>query len=163
MLKSALPVVLMLLVPCLAGANHLNNVAHQTVSFQVSPIEELSVSGNPGLIHVVTASAGQDPTDVDDSSTTYTLTTNEADCAITAKLDSAMPTGMELMVDLAAPTGAMSLGFVALSTSDQNVVTGISSLIASGKGITYRCCADASAGTIAQTSRTVTLTLLGER
>ena len=159
--KLVLPVMLMLILPAFAGANHLDNVAHQTVTFQVSPISELSVSGNPGLLHVIQAVAGSEPTDVDDASTTYSLTCNEEDRKITARLDDPMPSGMELMLELAAPPGATSLGFVALSGTDQNIVTGIDGVCETGKTITYRCCADADAGVIVSDSRTVTLTLTG--
>ncbi len=159
--KLLLPVLLMLLLPALAGAFPLQGEANQTVTFEVSPISELTVSGDPGVLHITAAVAGEEPTDVDDASTTYSLTCNEVDRKITARLDEAMPTGMELLLEMAAPEGATSLSFMSLTALDQNIVTGITCVAENGKTITYRCCADADAGVVAPDSRTVTLTLTG--
>jgi hypothetical protein len=159
MLKLVLPVIVIALVPALAGAMPLNNVATQTVTFQVDPINVLSVSGDPATLEIATATAGQEPDAVEDNSTTYALTTNEDDRKITAYLDSAMPTGMTLELEMAAPDGATSNGFVALGTSAQDIVTGISQVAASDEVITYRCSATVAAGVVASTQRVVTLTL----
>jgi len=134
------------------------NTAQQTVSFQINGINEISVSGNPGTLVINSASAGQDPDPAEDTSTSYSVTTNEENKKIVGKIDSEMPQYTRLEVQLTAPTGGSSAGYVELNTSDQNLVTGISKLSESGKQISYRFSAQAEAGTLSG-SRTVTLTL----
>jgi hypothetical protein len=135
------------------------DTATQTVTFSVSAINEISVSGNPGAMTVSTATAGSAPTAVSNSSTTYAVTTNETGRKITAELDEAMPSGVTLTVNLAAPTGATSAGAVALTAAAQDVVTGISTLNESGKTIAYGLSATSAAGVQASDTRTVTLTI----
>jgi hypothetical protein len=134
------------------------NQAQQIVNFQVNPINEISVSGNPGTLIINSATAGQDPDPAEDTSTTYSVTTNEENKKIVGKIDSTMPQYTTLEVQLAAPQGGSSAGYIALGTTDQNLVTGISKLSESGKQISYRFSAQAEAGTL-NGSRTVTLTL----
>lgn len=135
------------------------NSAKQTVTFSVTAINELSVSGNPGAMTVSSGSAGAAPTSVSDQSTRYAITTNASNGKITAAIDSAMPAGVTLEINLAAPTGAMSAGGVPLGTSAIDVVTGISRLNESGKGIGYTLSTSANAGVVDAQSRTVTLTV----
>lgn len=133
--------------------------ATQTVTFAVSAINELSVSGNPGALTVSTSTAGSAPDAVSDSATTYAITTNETNRKISAAIDTAMPAGVTLTVNLAAPTGATSVPAFALTATAQDAVTGISTLNESGKTITYGLSATSAAGVQASDSRTVTLTI----
>ncbi|MBM3477489.1 MAG: hypothetical protein FJX75_29820 [Armatimonadetes bacterium] len=135
------------------------NTANQTVTFQVSAINEISVSGNPGALTVSTATAGAEPDQVTDASTTYNLTTNGNNKKITGALDTAMPADVTLKVNLAAPTGGTSAGDVTLSATAQNLVTGISKKAEGTKGITYKLSATVAAGVVSQATRTVTLTV----
>lgn len=135
------------------------NTAQQTVTFSVSAINEISVSGNPGALTVSTATAGSAPNSATDATTTWAVTSNETNRIVTAAINAAMPTGTTLQVTLAAPTGATSAGAVTLSTTAANVVTGISKQNQSAMTITYSFSATSAAGTIASTSRTVTFTL----
>jgi len=136
-----------------------SNSATQTVTFAVSAINEISVSGNPGALTVNTATAGSAPNAVSDASSTYAITTNEASRKITVAIDLAMPDGVTLTAALAAPTGGTSTGAVTLSTVAADAVTGISTLNESGKSITYGLSATSAAGTQNSASRTVTLTV----
>ncbi len=133
--------------------------ATQTVTFAVSAINELSVSGNPGALTVATATAGDAPNAVTDGSTSYAITTNETGRKITGAINSAMPDGLTLSVTLAAPTGATS-SKQALSTSAVDLVTGISTLNESGKTITYELQATSAAGVVSSATKTVTFTIL---
>jgi hypothetical protein len=154
MRKPFVPVLAVLFAAVLGGAAMARgggNTATQIVSFQVSPINELAVSGNPAALNVNS-----------DSSTTYSLTTNEEGRTITGRIDSAMPSGVTLKINLQAPSGGTSAGDVILGTGDSTLVTGISDLAASGKTITYKLDATVDAGVIAPASRTVTLTLLDD-
>jgi hypothetical protein len=165
MRKPFVPVLAVLFAAVLGGAAMARgggNTATQIVSFQVSPINELAVSGNPAALNVNSAAADSQPDEVSDSSTTYSLTTNEEGRTITGRIDSAMPSGVTLKINLQAPSGGTSAGDVILGTGDSTLVTGISDLAASGKTITYKLDATVDAGVIAPASRTVTLTLLDD-
>ena len=65
--------------------------ATQTVTYSVSAINELSVSGNPAALAVSTATAGSEPDDATDATTTYGISTNQTGTKITAAIDTAMP------------------------------------------------------------------------
>jgi len=145
---------LVLTAPLFAGSS-----ATQTITFSVDAINEIDVSGNPGALTVSTASPGAGPDTVTDSSTTYDITTNQSGQKITAAIDSPMPSGVTLKVQLAAPAGATSAGLVTLTPSAADVVTGISTLNQSALGITYTLSATAAAGSMVSDTRTVTLTI----
>jgi hypothetical protein len=152
--SSALAVGLLVGVTSLAAAQ-----AQQTVTFEVQAINEIAVSGDPAPLVITAATAGQQPASVSDNSTTYSITTNESGKSIQAALDAAMPPGLTLTIQLAAPTGASSVGPVDLTTTAQNLVTGVSTVAESGLGITYTLSATLSAGAVPQQTRTVTLTI----
>ncbi len=157
-MKKLLAVLVAGLFILASGVAMAGNTAQQTVNFQINGINEISVSGNPGTLTIDSATAGQDPDPAIDNSTTYSVTTNEENKKIVGKIDTAMPQYTSLKVQLAAPTGGSSAGEVALSESDQDLVTGISKLSESGKQISYKFEAQAEAGTLSG-SRTVTFTL----
>lgn len=134
------------------------NTATQTVTYGVTAIDELSVSGDPGPLIVSAAIAGEDPTSVTDATTTYSVTTNGTGMRITGVLDTAMPAGLTLSITLAS-TGATSAGAVILTAVPADLVTGISSL-AETNGITYELAATAAAAIVdPSATKTVTLTL----
>ena len=133
--------------------------ATQTVTYQVSAINEVSVSGNPSALIVSAATAGSEPTAVTDASTSYSITTNGSSKKITGAINSAMPSNTLLKITLVAPTGGTSAGQITLSTSAQDLVTGISTLAESGKTITYEFSATVDAGVVSSASKTVTLTV----
>jgi opacity protein-like surface antigen len=125
----------------------------QIVTFEVQAVNDISVSGDPGPLVTIAGSSATD------NSTTYSITTNEANKKITGELDADMPPNTTLEINLAAPTGASSLGDVALSSAPADLVTGIGILSESGLAITYTFTADVGAGVIASDTRTVTLTI----
>jgi hypothetical protein len=134
------------------------NTATQSVAYEVSAINELSVSGVPTLT-VNAANAGSAPTEVSDATSTYAITTNETSRKITGAIDTAMPAGVTLTANLAAPTGGASAGALALSDTAVDLVTGISTLNVIDMGITYGLSATSAAGVVASASKTVTLTI----
>ena len=131
----------------------------QTVSYEVQAINEIGVSGNPAALTINTATAGEAPDAVSDATTTYALTTNETGQKITGNIDTAMPSGLTLTVNLAAPTGATSSGATSLSGVAADLVTGITTLNESGLGITYNLSATSAAGVVGAASKTVTFTI----
>lgn len=121
--------------------------------------QSLSVSGDPGTLIVDSAVPGSEPDPVTDATTTYDVTVLTLS-KIVGRLDSSMPTGVEVRVELEAPNGAVSQGVVTLTTSDQDLVTDVGSGTYSGLAITYELVATVDAGTTALDDRTVTLSVV---
>jgi hypothetical protein len=132
---------------------------NQTITLQVDAINEIAVSGDPGALIVNTATAGAEPDTATDNSTDLDVTTNETNKKVTGVLDSAVPANTELYIFIVAPTGATSAGDVQLTTTAADVLTGITTLAEPNHAITYKFYASVDAGTVASTTRTVTLTL----
>ena len=131
----------------------------QDLNSEVQAINRISLSGSPSLV-ISTAAAGSAPTSAT-ANATYAITTNETDRKITAQLDVDAPAGVAISVSLAAPSGGTSAGAVQLSTTAQDVVTGISTVNASGLNVTYSLTATAAAGVVPAFTRTVTYTITG--
>jgi hypothetical protein len=135
-----------------------SNVA-QTITMEVTAINEISVSGNPGAMTISTATAGAQPDAVTNALTTYSITTNGTGMKITGVLNSVMPTSVTLTVSLAAPTVGTSAGAVTLTAAAADLVTGITQVATPTRSITYNLSATVAAGIVASTTRTVTLTV----
>ena len=135
------------------------NSANQTVTYEVTAINELAVSAPTASLTVNSATAGSAPNAATDNSTSYAITTNESNRKITGSINSNMASGLTLSATLAAPTGATSAGKQALSTTPVDLVTGISLLNESGKGISYELAATSAAGVVSSATKTVTLTI----
>jgi hypothetical protein len=131
----------------------------QNVTFQVNAVNQIAVAGSPSLT-VNTATAGSAPTAAT-ASATWAVTTNQSNAKITASLDSDMPSGLTLSVNMGAPTGASSAGATALSSASVDVVTGITKLAEGALSIGYSLSATTAAGVVSSTSRTVTYTITG--
>ncbi|MCC4114223.1 hypothetical protein LLG90_02545 [Aromatoleum toluclasticum] len=159
-IQGARKLALALAMTGLAGAAFAADTATQTVTYEVTAINELSVSGNPGALTISAATAGSAPTSVSDATTTYAITTNQSTRKITAAINTAMPNYVTLKANLAAPTGATSAGAVTLGTVAVDAVTGISTLNESAKTITYSLEATAAAGVVTSASKTVTFTIV---
>jgi len=134
----------------------------QTVTFDVPAINEITVSGNPEKLVIITPTAGNSPADVTDSSTTYNITTNETGKKITAKIDTGMPTGTTLKVNLTAPSVGTSQGDVTLGTTDAAVVIGIGQVADNAKTIKYTLHADLTSGELLNQTKIVTFTIADE-
>lgn len=134
---------------------------NQTVTFEVSAINEISVSGNPAAMTVSAATAGSQPTEVSNALTTYSITTNETTMKITGVLDEAMPANVTLKINLAT-VGGTNVPDVTLTASPASLVTGITQLVESANTITYKLSATVAAGIVASDTRTVTLTIVNE-
>ena len=132
---------------------------NQTIRVQVAVINELFISGNPPALTINLAGTGSQPTNVINSTTFYNISSNDSSKKITGVLNSAMPVNTALAINLAAPTGAASMGNVTLSLVAADLVTGINKVAESGKTITYTFSANVAAGVIPTGVRTVTLTI----
>lgn len=146
---------------CMAAAAYAADSATQTVTFEVEAINEITVSGNPGPLVVNAATAGGAPVAATDSTTTYSVTTNQTGKKITAGIDTAMPTGTTLTVQLesllAASAGSVDISN-ATAGSVVDVVTALSTGTDSAQAISYTFSATAAAGTVSGT-KTVTFTI----
>lgn len=148
----------------LVQASFAQATATQNVTLAVNTVYKIATSGNPGPLTITTGTAGVDAlTSVSDNSTTYSITQNFGNTVkITASLDAALASGYALSLNLASSQGT-SAGSVdisnATSGSAVNVVSNIARGADAGQAISYTFSANASAGTLASTTKVVTLTL----
>jgi hypothetical protein len=146
----------------LAGASSAavaQSTALVTLNFQVDAINQISFSGSPSLV-INTATAGSNPSGVT-APASWAVTTNQTGAKITASIGSAMPAGVTLSANLAAPPGGTSAGSQALSTTAVDLVTGITKVAQGALAVTYSLAATAAAGVVSSTTRTVTYTITG--
>jgi hypothetical protein len=161
----SLLIVLALCAMC-AGTSFSQATATQTVNLSVSSVQKIAITGAPVTLTITTGTAGTDAlTPVSDATTTYSVTHNSASSLkLTANLDAALPAGYMLQINLApSATKGTSSGTIdisnATSSSAATVVTAIPKGADASRPITYTFSANASAGALASTAKTVTLTL----
>jgi hypothetical protein len=131
----------------------------QTVTFAVNAINQIAFVGSPSLT-ITTAVAGSAPTSVTDATASWAVTTNQTGAKISASMP-AMPAGLTLSSSLSAPTGGTSAGFLALSATAVDLVTGITKLAQGSLGVSYKLDATAAAGVVTSSTRLVTYTITG--
>jgi len=154
--RSAAALALTLAVAGTAGAQ-----ATQTVTFAVNAVNQIAVTGSPSLT-ITTAVAGSAPTSVSDATTAkWSVTTNQTGAKVTASIDLDMPAGLTLSANLVAPSVGTSAGAKALSSTEVDVVTGMTKVVGSNLGITYSLDATTAAGVVGTSTRTVTYTVTG--
>lgn len=145
MKKNSIGIALLLMTACAFGA---------------AKADDITASGNPGALIINSATAGSAFAPVSDATTTYNIDITTGTMKITGEINTAMPANTALRVMLAAPTGATSVGMVALSATAQNLVTGIANLTSeNGLGISYQFDASVNAGIVASAGKTVTFTI----
>jgi hypothetical protein len=159
-MKNATYITIGALVALAAVNTASAQTATQTVTFQVTAINQIAVTGSPSLV-INVAAAGSAPTSVTASGNTWSVTTNQSGASITASIPTAMPAGLTLSANLTAPAGATSTGLTALGTTAVNVVTGISKLNAAALALSYQLDATAAAGVVTSSTRVVTYTITG--
>jgi hypothetical protein len=93
-----------------------------------------------------------------ESRSSWSIVTNRADQKILASLDRPLPGGSSLIVTLAAPAGAASVGPVALDTVATDVVTGIPVTSEGDLPLHYLLNADRAAPRAVAEAQTVTVT-----
>jgi hypothetical protein len=159
-MKNATYITIGALVALAAVNTASAQTATQTVTFQVTAINQIAVTGSPSLV-INAATAGSAPTSVTAAGNTWSVTTNQSGASITASIPSAMPAGVTLSANLTAPAGATSTGLTALGTTAVNVVTGITKLNSAALGLSYQLDATAAAGVVSSATRVVTYTITG--
>lgn len=133
--------------------------ATQTVTFRVEAVEQIAIQGTPSL-DITSAVAGQMPASVTASGSTWSVTTNQSGTKVTAALESDMPAGLTLSVQLGAPAGATSTGLKALGTTPVDVVTDVSKITATGLPVSYQLEAIPKAGVVTAGARVVVFTIV---
>lgn len=141
-----------------ASVAFAQDTATQTVTYSVSAVNSITVIGTPTLALTDLNAAGT-AFEEDTDTATYSLFTNSAGMKITASLDSDMPTGFTLALEMAAPAGTESAGSSELSAAPADLVTDISNVDATDLVMTYTLNADATADAAESGTRTVTFTI----
>lgn len=113
--------------------------AERTARLQIRPSTSLSIQGSPEITLPAPGLVVETP----DGAATYRLVTNTGEPKeIRASLDEALPPGLDLEVEVAAPEsqgrGATSAGWKALGTGPVRVVSSIQKSSDSSVPITYR-------------------------
>jgi hypothetical protein len=166
MKKSLSLVMVLALCAIWTGTAFSQVTATQTVNLAVNSVQKLAVSGGAVTLTITNGTAGNNAlTPATDASTTYSLTHNSGTpLRITANLDAALAAGYTLQINL-APGASMGTGAGTVDISNAtaasavNVVTAIPKGADAARTITYTFGANASAGILLATVRTVTLTL----
>jgi hypothetical protein len=98
----------------------------------------------------------------DATGVTYDITNNAGSDSkkLIGKINTAMPSNTVLSVNVTAPSGAVSSDLVALTTDDQDLVTGIDNVNEAGVAISFKLEATVAAGVIASATKTFTMTIV---
>lgn len=134
-----------------------------TVTYEVQSVTLLNLSGSASVT-INSGTAGGGLTDATDSSgVTYAITNNAGSNSkkLTGKINTAMTSPTTLSVNVTAPSGASSTGYVELTASDQDLVTGIDDVDASGIAIAFKLHTTVAAGVVASATKTFTMTVTG--
>ena len=132
------------------------------VTYEVESITQLGLAG-AASVTIVAGTAGQGlPSVIDSTGVTYDITNNAgADSKkLIGKINTSMPANTVLSVNVTAPSGALSADFVALTTSDQDLVTGIDNVNEAGVAISFKLEATVAAGIVASATKTFTMTVV---
>ena len=120
----------------------------------------LTVSGSPTPFTVTTAIAGSQPTSITSNLTYFIKAKHPAGAQkIQAQLDSPMPAGTTLTLQMVASPGATSMGAVSLDATPRDIVVNIDKENGSTYAMTYTFSATVAAGVVPSQTRTVTLTM----
>ena len=152
-----------------AGTAAAQVQATQTLTFTVSEVAEIAASGSPSLTTPTTATAGSNPTSVTDNSASLALTANTLSGEtrkVTVALDADMPAGVTLTLQAGNPTaggagvsGGTAAAPVTLTSSDQDLITGIEGVTDPSVPLTYVLSNTTAARVTGAQTRTVTFTL----
>ena len=144
----------------IAAASLRAQSASQVVTFEVKAVNEVGVTGSPNLV-IDSAKPGDGALSVQSTDNSWSVTTNQARAKITAALDEAMPDGVTLSAQLAAPAGARSAGMKPLGTTPIDMVTSINHLNQGGLPLVYQLDAVSTLAKSTKGTRAVTYTITG--
>jgi hypothetical protein len=133
-----------------------------TVTYSVATIQKISVSSPTVTLAINTVTTpGNQPDSAFTTGVTYAVTNNLTGSKITGVLCTALASGLDMDINLGAPTGATSAGQKQLSTTAQDLVTGIGKINQSGMSLYLQFDATSAAGVVASSTEVITLTLTG--
>ena len=150
-MRICVAVLMVFLISSLAVAG---NVAQQVIRYRVDPINEISINGGSNSL-VIDINRDTRKTI---GSAFWAITTNETDKRVVGSLDADMPPGIELLLELEAPQGAVSKGSVRLSTDPQGLVANISRVAQGDLKVKYKVIAQTDTAE-ADLKRVITLVL----
>ena len=134
-----------------------------TVTYSVAQVSLVNIAGDVSLtINAGTAGSGLVSAT---ANTTYAITNNftSSGVKITGSLNSDMPANTTLKLAVSAPAASGTTGGVkTLSTTAQDLVTGIGAVIESGLSMNFTLEATVGAGVISSSTKSLTLTLVNE-
>ena len=122
----------------------------------------IAITTPPAALVVASAVAGTAPTPHTDQSARYAVNVASGRMKVVGQLDSPLPPGVTLTVELLAPSGAVSLGRIVLTTQGQDLVRFIPPGQHTGLPLTLALSASVSAGVIAYGSSSLVLTLVDD-
>ncbi len=128
------------------------DAVRQTITVRVEAINEVSVNGELNTL-VISSQKGSAA-----NNATWAATTNETNKRLVGSIDADMPPGVTLSMELEAPDKAFSNGPVVLSTTPQDLVTGISKVAEANLKAVYTLSTE-SESRVEQWQRVLTLTL----
>ena len=132
----------------------------QTFQYQVNAINVISLSAVPTLT-ISAAVPGSPPTPKASTGVFWAITTNQSNAKVTARINLAMPVGVTMTLVLEKPAlVGVSAGVKTLTTTAQDMVTGLTKVAEGGLDATFTLTATSAAGVVSG-SRTVTFTLTG--
>ena len=135
--------LLLSLVLAASASAQSSNSTTQNVTVVVEEVNEISVSDDVTLTVNTATTAGGDFDPVENTASTYAVTSNGSNKKITGQLVADFTTGITLEVDLVAPSSGSSEGKQTLtSASAVDLVTGVAQVSDSGLGITYTATVD---------------------
>lgn len=133
-----------------------------TVTYQVTAVQKISVSSPTVTLTINSVTTpGNQPDSAFTSGLTYAITNNLTPSKITGVLGTALAAGLDMDMNLGAPTGATSAGKIQLSTTAADLVTGIGRINQSGMSLYIQFDATSAVGVIASATEVITLTLTG--
>jgi hypothetical protein len=134
------------------------NTAEEEISFEVTAINEIAVTGTPTLT-VNAATAGAQPTPAEYTDGNLAVTTNGTNKKLSAAITTGGPmpddTTLEIKVDGVGTGGT----YVPVGTVAADLVTGITEVADDTNQVSYKLTALVTAGIVASGSKTVTFTL----
>ena len=139
-----------------------STTSQATITYSISAIDTLSVSGNPSTFSFSGATAGSQPLSLTDNSTTISLTTNSStNRTLSAQLATALPAHAALTVNVAAgSSGGTSLGAIDVSDgASHNLVSAIKQAVANNMTVTYDFSITVQTPITATTNDVLTFTL----
>lgn len=131
--------------------------AVQRLNFQVRPFVDIQVADQSLALTIDSIPLGGEGKAT--AKSTYSLVNNKVNQKVTANLDSRMPEATTLVLDAAAPKGAVAVGDVVLTEKAVDIATKVNQVNEAGLNLEYTFTATEKAGT-EPFVRTVTYTVV---